>query len=242
MTDHRNVALGAFGLVAVIAAWRLIRRASAPSALFVAAIFAASALVATTAYKGGRLVYHYGLGVASMPMADEGEGHHHNGAATEHHHDDDADEADNAGDRAHHPAAAVAVHPADAGSPAAAVDAFAAALHAGDEAVVKSLLADDVIIAEEGGAERSGEEYASHHLGADMAFMRGVETTQIKRDEILSDNLAAIVTESMVHGSFMTKPVHSRVMETMVLKRDNGVWRIHHIHWSSAPIEGEHEH
>jgi uncharacterized membrane protein/ketosteroid isomerase-like protein len=242
MTDHRNFALGAFGLVAAIAVWRLMRRSAAPSMLFVVAIFAASAAVATTAYKGGRLVYHFGLGVASMPAADEGEGHHHHGAATDDHHDDDSGDADEAEAHDHHPAAAGEIQLAESGLAAAAVDAFAAALRAGDEAKAKSLLANDVIIAEEGGAERSGEEYASHHMGADMLYMQGVETTQIKRDEVLSPDLAVIVTENMVHGSFLTKPIHSRVMETMVLKRDSGAWRIHHIHWSSAPIEGEHEH
>jgi len=32
------------------------------------------------------------------------------------------------------------------------------------------------------------------------------------------------------------------MMETMVLRRIDGEWRIVHIHWSSAPLTGEHEH
>lgn len=240
MTDHRNFAFAAFALVIVAAGWRYFRRAAPPSALFIAVILAASATVGATAYKGGRLVYHYGLGVASMPKAEEGD-HHHGSDAEQEHGEDAADEAQAEHEHGEN-AAAPAVSEAEAGSPSAAVDAFAAALRAGDDAKIKSILADDVIIAEEGGAERSLEEYASHHMGADMMFMQGVEATRVKRDEIVSGALASVVTESIAHGAFMGKPVHSRVMETMVLERGEGGWRIRHIHWSSAPVEGEHEH
>lgn len=44
---------------------------------------------------------------------------------------------------------------ADAVTPAAVVDAFGAALKAGDAAALEKLLAPDVFIAESGGAERS---------------------------------------------------------------------------------------
>ncbi|MEK7266780.1 MAG: DUF2231 domain-containing protein [Pseudomonadota bacterium] len=243
MTDHRNFALAAVALVALAAVWRFLRRAAPPSVFFIAVVFAASAAVATTAYKGGRLVYHFGLGVASLPTPEAGEHHHDHGAGGEHEHGDGADEKSETAEHHHDESSEAPVMPeAKEGSASAVVDAFSAALRAGDEAKVKSLLTSDVIIAEEGGAERSLDEYASHHLGYDVMFMQGVETTQIKRDEIIDGDLASVVTESTVHGSFMGKPVHSRVMETMVLERGEGGWRIRHIHWSSAPVEGEHEH
>ena len=48
---------------------------------------------------------------------------------------------------------------------------FSEALDKGDEQTVKSLLATDVLIYEGGGVESSLEEYASHHLSADMKFL-----------------------------------------------------------------------
>ena len=61
----------------------------------------------------------------------------------------------------------------EAAAPAvAAVDAFHAALGSGDAAAVLALLAEDVVVLEEGGAERSRDEYAGHHLPADIDLRR----------------------------------------------------------------------
>ena len=170
---------------------------------------------------------------------DNSDGHHDNDAeyGTENakhdnidgHHDDDAGMST--------PARGV-----EAGSPEAVVIAYSTALKAKDETALRALLAPDVIIAEGGGAERSVEEYAGHHMPADMAFTAAVEFSLKKRDVIENANLATVISESQVHGTYNGKIVHSRMMETMVLRRDNDHWRIVHIHWSSAPITGEHEH
>lgn len=127
-------------------------------------------------------------------------------------------------------------------SPEAVVDAYGEALKTKDEAAVRALLAPDVIIAESGGAERSVDEYAGHHMPADMAFTAAVDFILKKRDVIANDHLATVISESQVHGTYRDKNVHSRMMETIVLRRDDDRWRIVHIHWSAAPISGEHEH
>jgi ketosteroid isomerase-like protein len=54
----------------------------------------------------------------------------------------------------------------------AVVEQFSKALQAGDLDAVRTLLADDVLVLESGGAERSREEYLGHHAGADAAFLR----------------------------------------------------------------------
>ena len=131
---------------------------------------------------------------------------------------------------------------AESGSPEAAVDAYGAALRAGDEAALRFLLAPDVVIAEGGGAERSVDEYAGHHMPADMAFTAAVEFALKKRDVIATEDIAMVISESQIHGEYKGKTIHSRMMETMVLKREDDRWRIFHIHWSSAPITDEHEH
>lgn len=131
---------------------------------------------------------------------------------------------------------------ADAVTPAAVVDAFGAALKAGDAATLEKLLAPDVFIAESGGAERSFAEYAGHHMPADIAFSKAVSTTINDRRVFEGGSLATVVTEAVSKGTWRDKPIHSRLMETMTLQKTGEDWRIVHIHWSSAKIEEHGEH
>lgn len=131
---------------------------------------------------------------------------------------------------------------AGAATPASVVDAFGAALKAGDAAALENLLAPDVFIAESGGAERSFAEYAGHHMPADMAFSKAVSTTIKDRRIFEGGSLATVVTEAVSKGTYREKPVHSRLMETMTLQKSGDDWRIVHIHWSSAKIEEHGDH
>lgn len=227
MTTHRNWALPSGLAALVLAAWRWRRRAAAPSVLFTTLVVAAALLLTVTAWWGGRLVYAYGLGVQRLPQVS-GEGHDHEHAAGEEHAVREPVVA---------PRAAAAPD-----TPEGVVDAFAAALRARDEAALRRLTAPDIVIAESGGAEQSFDEYAGHHMPADMAFTAAVEFTLEDRDMIMSGDAATVISRSQVHGQFQDRTIHSRMMETMVLRQTEGQWRIVHIHWSSAPITGEHEH
>jgi ketosteroid isomerase-like protein len=136
-------------------------------------------------------------------------------------------------DHAHgpdHAAGSVAAAAVDAAS---AVDAFHAALKTGNTAAALALLAPDVMIFEEGGAERSREEYASHHLGSDAAFAAASEATVARRSGWADGDIAWITSEGRTSGQFNSRAVDRLTVETMVLKRHADGWRIHHIHWSS---------
>ncbi len=225
MTTHRNWAVPSGAAVLALAAWRWRSRAAAPSAIFKTLVVVAAVSLSVTAWWGGRIVYGYGLGVRSLPEVS-GEGHdHEHGAGGE------------AGEPMVAPRSMAAPD-----TPEGVVDAFAAALRAGDEAALRGLAAPDVLIAESGGVEQSFDEYAGHHMPADMAFTAAVEFTLQDRDMVVGEDVATIVSRSQVHGQFRGQTVHSRMMETMVLRRIDGQWRIVHIHWSSAPITEEHEH
>lgn len=78
MTVHRNWAMVTFAVFLGIAAWEyyLHRHAKGKSWLFTGLLLAAAALLLSTAWHGGELVYRYGLGVKSLPKV-EGEGHAH---------------------------------------------------------------------------------------------------------------------------------------------------------------------
>ena len=122
---------------------------------------------------------------------------------------------------------------AEAAEAASAVDAFHAALKAGDTASALTFLAPDVMIFEQGGAERSRDEYASHHLGSDAAFAAASEATVARRSGWADGDIAWITSEGRTTGQFNGRAVDRLTTETMVLKRHADGWHIHHIHWSS---------
>lgn len=78
MTDHRNWAIATISLFLMLTLWSVIwiRRCKSFSILFVIGMVLAGGALASTAWRGGELVYRYGLGVMSLPKA-EGEGHAH---------------------------------------------------------------------------------------------------------------------------------------------------------------------
>jgi len=86
MTEHRNwalVTLAVFVLLGVWSVWRH-RAGTEPNAPFLAGLVIALALLMSTAWHGGELVYRYGLGVMSLPKA-EGDDHSHEQVGTEGH-------------------------------------------------------------------------------------------------------------------------------------------------------------
>ncbi len=252
MTAHRNVALAAAAAFAALAVWRWITRAQAPNAVFAVASLAAAALVLAAGYKGGEVVFAHGVGVQRMPDASAGDGHDHDHgdgghadeapetAAPEDH--DHGAAAEHGGEET--PAAATPhVHddgtahdhdaPADVpDTPESVVAAFHAALESGDVDAARALMAPDVVILEGGGSERSFDEYASHHLSSDMAFVAATESATIRRDAFGGDDVAWVVTEGRTSGAFNGREIDRASLETMILRRTDGVWRIVHVHWS----------
>ena len=113
------------------------------------------------------------------------------------------------------------------------VDAFHAALEKGDGERAKSLLDDAVQIYEQGWVEHSKAEYVKEHLPSDLKFSQATTSTQASRSGVLLGDLAYVSSEGRTTGTFEGKPVDSITLETMVLRRSAGGWRIVHIHWSS---------
>jgi ketosteroid isomerase-like protein len=115
----------------------------------------------------------------------------------------------------------------------AVVDAFHAALKSGDADAVLALLSEDVMVLEEGGAERSREEYAGHHLPADMAFASATTAEVTRRAAWVEGDVAWVLSEGRTTGTFNDRPVNSLTAETIILHKSADGWRIRHIHWSS---------
>lgn len=128
------------------------------------------------------------------------------------------------------------VAPVEAATPVGAVVAFHAALASGDTAAALELLAEDVQIFESGSVESSRTEYASHHLTSDAAFSAAVPRTLVSRSNGEDGTSAWVMSVETVTGTYRERPINSRSVETMLLRKIDDQWRIVHIHWSSQDI------
>jgi len=120
-----------------------------------------------------------------------------------------------------------------AASPKETVEAFHAALAAGDKAGALALLSPEVAIYEAGHVERSRDEYASHHLGGDIEFAKGATRKVLKQSERIDGNTAIVWEETETTGASRGKPVHLLGTGTAVLEKRGDAWAIVHVHWSS---------
>jgi ketosteroid isomerase-like protein len=120
-----------------------------------------------------------------------------------------------------------------AGEARAAAAAFHAALEAGDRAAAIALLLPEVTIFESGQAELSRDEYAAHHLAADIEFVRATTEEVVASEAMAAGDVAVIMTRSRTNGTFREKPVDVDGVETLVLRHTAHGWRIAHVHWSS---------
>lgn len=82
MTNHRNWAIptaGAMVLVAIYSLWRTYHQKDVTIA-FIFVLLIVQGLLLSTAWRGAEVVFRYGIGVISLPKADQ---HHHAGRITE---------------------------------------------------------------------------------------------------------------------------------------------------------------
>lgn len=78
MTDHRNWAFLTASIFLILAIWsiKLFRSNKKRNPIFIGSLLIATTLLSITGWKGGEVVYRYGLGVMSLPNADA---HQHTG-------------------------------------------------------------------------------------------------------------------------------------------------------------------
>jgi len=115
---------------------------------------------------------------------------------------------------------------------AGTVAAFRDALATGDSAGAIRLLAPDARILESGGVE-TVEQYRSHHLAADIEFLRAVPQSRGAIAISVVGDVAWATSTSSAKGQFRGREVNSASAELMVLQRSGDGWLIRAIHWSS---------
>jgi hypothetical protein len=120
-----------------------------------------------------------------------------------------------------------------AAGPADALAAFHAALARGDQEQARALLSRDVVVYESGHVERTREEYAGHHLPADIAFAASTARKVLQQTVREHGDVAVIWEETETTGSYQGKPVNLLGTGTTVLEKRGEQWVITHVHWSS---------
>jgi ketosteroid isomerase-like protein len=122
----------------------------------------------------------------------------------------------------------------DSAAVAATVARFHNAVQAGDSTAVRGLLADDALILESGDIE-TRQEYRSHHLPGDIAFLKAVRSEPGKLRVRVEGDAAWAASTSAMKGEYRGKAVDIASAELMGLTRAPAGWRIRAIHWSSRP-------
>lgn len=122
----------------------------------------------------------------------------------------------------------------DTAAVTATVRAFHQALAAGDSAGALRLLAADAVILESGSRENR-DEYAAHHLPADIEFARAVPMQHGPLQVTVSGDAAWTSATNLMQGTFQNRPIDVAAVELMVLSRTAAGWEIRAIHWSSRP-------
>jgi ketosteroid isomerase-like protein len=110
--------------------------------------------------------------------------------------------------------------------------AFHQALETSNKEQARAQLADDVTIYEGGRVERSADEYAHHHMLSDMKYLAAMKSKTLEHQVTVLGNTAISASRSHTAGTYKGKERDYQGMETMVLEKQNGEWKIKHIHWS----------
>jgi len=124
----------------------------------------------------------------------------------------------------------------EARTPAEAVDNFHKALTRNDTAAALSMLTRELVVFEFGLIDPSLAQYAFKHLPLDMdAAAATTWTVDTRRAGGLGDQFWVLTTYRVTGYDKLGTPIDNTTLETVILQRTGGVFRIVHFHWSSVP-------
>jgi ketosteroid isomerase-like protein len=120
-----------------------------------------------------------------------------------------------------------------AAGPAETVEAFHRALAGTDQKAVLAFLSEDADVFEQGFVDASRDDYARNSLTAEMAFAARTRREVQSQQSQSSGDLAFVETLSRVRGAFAKDKVDFSGAETVILRKDDGAWKIIHVHRSA---------
>ncbi len=127
------------------------------------------------------------------------------------------------------------VYPSNSGADTDAgkvITQFHKAIKNGYQKKARSLLDDNAIIFEGGKVERSADDYANHHMLSDMKYAAKLHTEVLEHKVTLAGDMAYSFSRTKSIGQYKGSYINKEGMETMVLLKEGGKWKISHIHWS----------
>ena len=122
-------------------------------------------------------------------------------------------------------------------SPQERVAAYHQALLGGDIDAARGMLAEDLLLFEDGMVETSREQYAGKHLKADIAFSAKAKRKLESQKSWVEGETATVCSTYDLKTVYMHTRYHLKSAETMVLKQIDGQWVIVHVHWSNHQIK-----
>jgi|SRR6056297_1078067 len=93
------------------------------------------------------------------------------------------------------------------------------------------LLHDDVVILE-GNNRETKEQYLSHHFHSDGRFLSAMTRELISEQVTIEGNVAWVTSLTKMIGTYNEREIDRTSLELVVLKKENGEWKIIALHWS----------
>jgi ketosteroid isomerase-like protein len=126
---------------------------------------------------------------------------------------------------------------AAAGTPEEKVATYHQALLDGDIEAAKGMLAEDLLLFEDGIAETSLKKYAKKHLKDDIAFSANAKRKLESQTSWIVGDTATVSSTYDLKTRYKRKRYHVKAAETMILKQIDGQWVIVHAHWSNHLVK-----
>ncbi|MGQ0502633.1 MAG: nuclear transport factor 2 family protein [Panacagrimonas sp.] len=120
-----------------------------------------------------------------------------------------------------------------ASSPSETVDAFHKALRTNHPDQAIATLTEDAIILEQGFAESSRTEWVEKQLGPAVVFARDSSRRILRRSSGESGDTSWVISSTRTTVDVPGTALVLEGAETAILRRENGNWRIMHLHWSA---------
>lgn len=94
------------------------------------------------------------------------------------------------------------------------------------------ILHEDVTILEGGGVETKTQ-YLSHHFHSDGKFLSAMNREEVSQEISVEGNMAWVTSKTKMTGTYSGRDIDLSSLELAVLKKENGMWRVIALHWSS---------
>ena len=94
------------------------------------------------------------------------------------------------------------------------------------------ILHDDATILEGVGMETK-REYLSHHFHSDGNFLSAMNREEVSQEISVEGNMAWVTSKTKMTGTYSGRDIDLSSLELAILKKENGMWRVIALHWSS---------